>query len=57
MEATTDTALDTVRRAAVISSVVGHLKENRMEYAVFTLLAYSVGLIDKAMTYGQGICV
>ena len=57
MEATTDTALDTVRRAAVISSVIGHLKENRMEYAVFTLLAYSVGLIDKAMTYGQGICV
>jgi hypothetical protein len=57
MEATTDTAVDAVRRAAVISSVVGHLKENRMEYAVFTLLAYSVGLIDKAMTYGQGICV
>jgi hypothetical protein len=38
-------------------TVLGHLKENRIEYAVFSLLLYSIGAIDKAITYGTGLCV
>ena len=50
-------AADVALKANVIRSVGCHLKENRIEYAVFTLLLYSVGLLDKAWTYGTGMCV
>jgi hypothetical protein len=50
-------AADAAMKANVIRSVGCHLKENRIEYAVFTLLLYSVGLLDKAWTYGTGMCV
>jgi hypothetical protein len=52
-----DTAMEAARRGAMIAAVVNHLSKNRIEYAVFTLLAYSIGLLDKAMSYGQSICV
>lgn len=50
-------AVDAAQKGMMIRSVVNHLKENRIEYAVFTLLLYSIGAIDKAMTYGAGICL
>lgn len=57
MEATTTEVVDVARKGVVLQTIIGHLKENRIEYAVFTLLAYSVGLLDKVVTYGQDICV
>ena len=54
---TIGTAADAVVKANVLRSAACHLKENRIEYAVFTLLLYSVGLLDKAWTYGTGMCV
>jgi hypothetical protein len=54
---TIGTAADVVVKANVFRNVGCHLKENRIEYAVFTLLLYSVGLLDKAWTYGTGMCV
>lgn len=57
MEATTSEVVEVARKGAMAATIINHLKQNRIEYAVFSLLAYSVGLIDKAMTYGQGICV
>lgn len=53
MEATTEA----VQKGIMVKSVICHLKENRIEYAVFSLLLYSIGAIDKAITYGAGICV
>lgn len=50
-------AADVVVKANVLKTTLCHLKENRIEYAVFTLLLYSLGAIDKAMTYGAGLCV
>jgi len=50
-------AIDAAQKGMMIKSVLGHLKENRIEYAVFSLLLYSIGAIDKAITYGTGICV
>lgn len=50
-------AADVAMKANVLKTVLGHLKENRIEYAVFTLLLYSLGAIDKAMTYGSGLCM
>lgn len=50
-------AAEAVQKGMMLRSVIGHLKENRIEYAVFTLLLYSIGAIDKAITYGAGICL
>lgn len=57
MTVPTDTAVDAVRRAAVMSRVLNHLKENRIEYAVFTLLVYSLDLVSKVTSHAQSICV
>lgn len=51
------TAIETAQKGVVVKTVFGHLKENRLEYAVFTLLLYSLGLVEKAMNYGTGLCV
>jgi len=50
-------AADAAIKANAMRSVVCHLKENRIEYAVFTMLLYSLGLLDKAWTYGSGMCL
>jgi len=50
-------AADVAMKANVLKTTLGHLKENRIEYAVFTLLLYSLGAIDKAMAYGAGMCL
>lgn len=32
------------------------LRENRIEMMVITILLYSTGLLDKAFSYGTGVC-
>ena len=32
------------------------LKQNRIEMMVATILLYSTGLLEQAVTYGQGVC-
>ena len=54
---TIGTAADAAIKANALRTVACHLKENRLEYAVFTMLLYSVGLLDKAWTYGTGMCL
>ena len=51
------TAADVLHKGLVMKTVLGHLKANRLEYAVFTLLLYSFGALDKASTYVTGMCV
>lgn len=57
MEPAADATADVVKAGLTFASFINHLSKNRIEYAVFTLLAYSVGLLDKVITYGQDICV
>ena len=54
---TAQTIADAAIKANAIRQIGCHLKENRLEYAVFTMLLYSLGLLDKAWTYGTGMCV
>ena len=54
---TIGTAADVAIKANALRTVACHLKENRLEYAVFTMLLYSLGLLDKAWTYGTGMCL
>ena len=53
----TEASAETIQAGLTLASIINHLSKNRIEYAVFTLLAYSVGLLDKVVTYGQDICV
>jgi len=48
---------DVVKTGLTLASFINHLSKNRIEYAVFTLLVYSLGLTDKVFAYGQNICV
>jgi hypothetical protein len=32
------------------------LKENRLEMMIVTILLYSTGLLESAVTYGAGVC-
>ena len=32
------------------------MKENRIEMMIATILLYSTGLLEKAFTYGTGVC-
>lgn len=57
MDAEETSIPETVQTGLTLASVINHLSKNRIEYAVFTLLAYSVGLLDKAVSYGADICV
>ena len=54
---TIGTAADAAIKANVLRSVGCHLKENRLEYAVFTMLLYTLDIFDKAWTYGTGMCL
>lgn len=43
-------------KVAQSARVLTLLKENRIEMMVVTILLYSTGLLDKAFTYGSGVC-
>lgn len=57
MESESEGIPETVQTGLTVASIINHLSKNRIEYAVFTLLAYTVGLLDKAISYGADICV
>lgn len=42
--------------AAKSARVLHLLKENRLEMMIVTILLYSTGLFEKAVTYGTGVC-
>jgi len=38
-------------------NIMKHLAERRIEYLLGTLIAYQMGLLDKVVTYGAGVCM
>ena len=48
---------ETVQRAATLASALNHLKENRIEYMVLTILLYATGLGSTLLTQAQGVCM
>ena len=51
-EAVKEAVVDANRTYAVMQSIV----ERRIEVLLGTLIAYQVGLLDKMITYGAGVC-
>jgi len=33
-----------------------HVKKNNIAYLIGTLVAYQIGILDKAFSYGTGLC-
>jgi len=48
---------EVVKTGLTMASCIGHIKNNRIEYLIVSLLMYSIGALDKAIEYGTGICV
>lgn len=48
---------ETVQRAATLASALNHLKENRLEYMVLTILLYATGLGSNLLAQAQGVCM
>tara|TARA_B100000424_G_C22643282_1_gene355343 strand:+ start:283 stop:447 length:165 start_codon:yes stop_codon:yes gene_type:complete len=38
------------------ASIVQHVKENNIAYLLAVLISYQVGMLDKLITYGTGVC-
>jgi len=48
--------LDTCADISTSLRLIRLLKENRIEMMVVTILLWSTGLLEKATTYGSGVC-
>jgi hypothetical protein len=51
-EAVKEVVMDTNKSLALFEQIV----ERRIEVLLGTLIAYQVGLLDKLVTYGAGMC-
>ena len=50
-------ATDVVKTGLTVASCVKHIRNNRIEYLILSLLAYSIGALDRGIEYAQGICM
>lgn len=49
-------ATDAVKTGLTVANCLNHIRNNRIEYLMVTLLAYSVGALDKGIQYA-GQCL
>lgn len=45
-----------VKEATLVVRLMNQIKENRVEAMIVTILLYSTGLLERAVTYGAGVC-
>lgn len=50
-------APEIAKTGLTMASCMNHIRNNRVEWLLVSLLAYSIGALDKAVTYGTGLCV
>lgn len=50
-------APEIAKTGLTVASCMNHIRNNRIEYLIVTMLMYSIGALDKAVTYGTGLCV
>ena len=39
-----------------VARLLNNIKENNVTYMVAVLVAYQIGILDKVLTYGTGMC-
>ncbi len=42
--------------ASTLARLSIHIKQNNIAYLIGTLVAYQMGILDKAFAYGSGVC-
>ena len=52
----TTQCIDSVGDVTMPIRLIQLLKQNRIELMIATILLYSTGLLNQAVTYGQGVC-
>ena len=50
------TAIEDAVQAGRMLSIFEHVKQNNVGYLLGMLLCYQMGILDKVITHGQGIC-
>lgn len=45
-----------VKDLTTVARIAALIKANRVEAMIVTILLYSTGLLEKAVTYGSGVC-
>lgn len=56
-EMTTKTnEIGTAVEGVKLASLIEHIKQNNVSYLIGMLVMYQMGLLDRALTYGTGIC-
>lgn len=50
-------AADAVKTGLTVANCINHIRNNRVEWLLVSLLAYSVGALDKGIEYGTSICM
>lgn len=50
-------APDAAKTGVTVASCLNHIKNNRVEWLVLSLILYSIGALDKAIAYGSGMCL
>ena len=51
------TAPEVVKTGLTVASCINHVRQNRIEYLIVTMLMYTIGALDKGIEYAQGVCV
>jgi hypothetical protein len=51
-----DSSLDSASTSSTSLRLLLHLKDNQIQYLIGILVMHQVGLLEKAWTYGAGMC-
>ena len=43
-------------QAGRMAMVIEHVRKNNIAYLIGVLISYQMGILDKVVTHGQGIC-
>lgn len=49
-------AVSGVVQAGRMAIIIEHVKNNNIAYLIGVLISYQMGILDKVVTHGQGIC-
>lgn len=52
----TEVIVDNAKEIGLAARLLNQIKENRVEAMIVTILLYSTGLLERAVTYGAGVC-
>lgn len=43
-------------QAGRMAMIIEHVRQNNIAYLIGVLISYQMGILDKVVTHGQGVC-